>query len=382
MRSFRNKLRRAVLLALPVAACTSGGRPAGTTGGQPGPSSSSGSTSGGSTGVGVNLCDQCAAQGLVCDYFQTHCVSPCQGCECSTAVRPIGPTDGGTLDGGLALDLCRAACPDPGFAVTPPLDLAWIVTGCAPLDGGCPPSADGGDAGPACVQCTVVDCSSTGRAPAGLARPRATDATLGGFFARTAYLEAASVLAFERLEEELARWNAPRSLRAQARLAARDEVRHARAMRAWAARFGRAVPEVELPRFERRSLLAFAEENVREGCVGETWGAAVARWQASQAQHAALRSTLTSIARDEARHAELAWRVARWVDGRLRPSEARRVRATLPLAMQRLGRARSWGISPPLERWAGLPGPSERRRLHRALVAALWSEAALRTRGG
>lgn len=61
-----------------------------------------------------------------------------------------------------------------------------------------------------------------------------------------------------------------------------------------------------------RALDAVALENAVEGCVRETWGALVAEYQSVQARDGDVREAMRAIARDEARHAALAWRVHAW----------------------------------------------------------------------
>ena len=51
---------------------------------------------------------------------------------------------------------------------------------------------------------------------------------------------------------------------------------------------------------------------VREGCVAETLAALVVSEQLARATDSDVRAALTRIARDEARHAELAYRFVRW----------------------------------------------------------------------
>src|SRR5580658_1383630 len=89
-----------------------------------------------------------------------------------------------------------------------------------------------------------------------------------------AYLEAASVRAFDWLEDELSAHGAPERLQARARRAARDEVRHARVIRSFAERAGARVPSLRVKAARARSLEAMAVENAVEGCVNETLGAA------------------------------------------------------------------------------------------------------------
>ncbi|HEY8077904.1 MAG TPA: hypothetical protein VIF62_27450, partial [Labilithrix sp.] len=203
--------------------------------------------------------------------------------------------------------------------------------------------------GPNGVTLDCNDCiaAGSGRRPRGLRARRVH----GGWFARMAWEEAASVHAFERLARELREHGAPPKLARAADRAARDEVRHARVMtklagaRVAAPRVGRPLP---------RSLEAIARENATEGVVKESFGALVLRWQAARAADPALRTALARIARDETRHAALARAVASWADARLDSPARRRVRAAKKraLATLRTDIARAW---PALDARLGYP---------------------------
>jgi hypothetical protein len=148
--------------------------------------------------------------------------------------------------------------------------------------------------------------------------------------AQLAQLEAASVPAFARLRRELHAHGAPRSLLRATSRARRDEVRHARNMKALARRRGGAVPAATMESVPPRSLEAIAMENVVEGCVRETYGALLATWQSMHARDREVREAMKRIARDETRHASLAWRAHRWMNLRLdRAARARLVEARL-----------------------------------------------------
>lgn len=166
-----------------------------------------------------------------------------------------------------------------------------------------------------------------GRRPEGL-REVHTFAGLtsaGRFFAQCTHLEEASVPAFRTLERELRALGAGPKLLAAARRAARDEIRHTTMMRSLAEAFGGECAEVAVESPSPRSVLAMALENAREGCVGETYGAAQAAFQARRASDPRVRATLAVIARDEARHAELAWAVDAFLAPRLTAEERREV---------------------------------------------------------
>src|SRR6185369_2194729 len=103
--------------------------------------------------------------------------------------------------------------------------------------------------------------------------------------------------------------------------------RHARIAGALARRFGVDVPEPVREETPLRSLADLALENAVEGCVRETWGALVALRQASRAADVEVRAAMGRIARDEVRHAELAWTIDRWLTPRLGAAQRQQVRS-------------------------------------------------------
>jgi hypothetical protein len=215
----------------------------------------------------------------------------------------------------------------------------------------------------------------TGRRPAGLRRAGKgrSRGVVPRFLAQMAYLEAASVDAFDRLERELRAHGAPGELLARARRARRDEVRHARIVTALAARAGAAVPSPRVPAGRVRRLEAVAIENVVEGCVREAFGAAVAMVQAATARDRAVRAAMRKIARDELRHAELSFGVARWLEAKLDgPARARVRRARDGAARELLCAARR---EPPRELVSelGLPTARHASAIARDLFAAFWA---------
>ncbi len=222
---------------------------------------------------------------------------------------------------------------------------------------GCADSGLVADAGqPVTIECEV--CSGPGgRRPEGLVAAKASHEgdVLGRHFAAAAFLEAASVPAFERLAHELARHRAPRELVRAAERARRDEVRHARVAAGLAKRYGGRPAPATVACFRRRSLEAFARENAVEGCVLETYGALLATWQASHAADPLVRRAMVRIAADETRHAALAWAVAGWVDGRLDTRAKRHIARAVRAAARDLERVLSRPPPEPLVRDAGLP---------------------------
>ena len=198
-----------------------------------------------------------------------------------------------------------------------------------------------------------------GRRPEGLVARcepgRDAASPVGKFFAEAAYLEAASVFAFERLAEELRVFGAPEDLAARALVSRDDEVRHTRMTRALAERFGGQVTDPEVLPSRPRSRLDFALENAVEGCVRESYGALVAHYQARAAGDAAVKRVMDRIALDETRHATLAWDVAAWLEPQLTEGERRQVEAARREAFSDLEAALKTEPSEELTSRAGMP---------------------------
>ena len=232
----------------------------------------------------------------------------------------------GSCDGFNSSPTTRRVHPGSDASVSEPAGTTLSTSRCQEICSvavlSCKVVADDGGTAVECTERTLCD----GRRPAGLVRPSATGSTpIARFLAEVAHLEAASVIAIRVLAAELRRHRAPRALVRAARRAARDEVRHARVMRSMARHRG-AVAEIPVAaEAHERSLEAIAIENAIEGCARETWGAVVAAFQGRNARDPAMRGALRRIARDESRHAALAWSVDAWVRPRLSPEARRRV---------------------------------------------------------
>jgi hypothetical protein len=192
------------------------------------------------------------------------------------------------------------------------------------------------------------------------------------FLAEMAHLEAASVVAFERLARELQAYGAPRRLVTAARRSALDEVRHARVTKRLAERRGATVPRCAVEPVLMRSLEEMAVENVVEGCVRETFGAALALFQAKSAEDAEIRRAFGRIARDESRHAQLSWAVAAWLDSKLDPPARRRVSNA---HVEAVGALRREMRSEPSPEGLGLPSAVQTKKMLDALTEELWNAA-------
>lgn len=216
---------------------------------------------------------------------------------------------------------------------------------------------------------TLQPCMPLGRRPEGFC-VRSPRTGARGWLTAAVSLEAASVPAFERLAGELAHHGAPRSLVRRAAAAARDERRHARALESL---LGASVAPPVFAPATPRPLEAVATDNAVEGCVHETFAAAVATFQAQAAASTRVREVFAEIAADETRHAALAADAHRWFLSRLSPRAANRVRRARLAAVEALSGdvGRVSRVSTAAQRSLGLPTPAAERRLFGAVESAL-----------
>ena len=128
--------------------------------------------------------------------------------------------------------------------------------------------------------------------------------------------EHASVAAFARLALELMALGAPTSLLREVQRAALDEVGHAETCWEFARRFGL---HVEVGAFPFTSNIdpnityhTLAVTTAREGCLTETLGAHLLAIAAAEASEPEVKGALERMAREEAEHAALAYRVVAW----------------------------------------------------------------------
>lgn len=217
-----------------------------------------------------------------------------------------------------------------------------------------------------------------GRRPEGLRRAgavRRAESCVGRYFAGNARLEAASVTAFRVLHAELLAHGAPSSLLRNAKRSARDEVRHTQVTRRLARRYGAVAKSPSVQPQPIRSLEALAIENATEGCVRETFGALLGRWQALRAADPAVRRAMLRIARDESRHAALSWQVAQWASARLSSDSHRRIEAARHKAIETLRAELSIEPEATLRELAGVPSKRESLHLLAQLEERLWKHS-------
>lgn len=169
--------------------------------------------------------------------------------------------------------------------------------------------------------------------------PATVRAELALRWTKAALDEHASIASFSRFSLQLMAAGAPPDLLEGAHQAALDEIRHTRLCFDLAEVYadealapgplsleGDLLGPTDLP-----SLAAAA---VVEGCIGETVAALVARHAADGADHELVRNALGLIARDEERHAALAWRFVRWALGEGGETVRSRVRGTFRQALE------------------------------------------------
>jgi hypothetical protein len=310
-------------------------------------------------GSDVHVVDPCAPIGpLDAALFGTDGA-------CDTYVRlPCGfPADGSVQNCSVDVDLCNIVCPSRLF-----FQCALQSTSC--VEGGLVPDAD-----------VIIECGlcvgNLGRRPRGLIAAESTRGRpeVGEYFAHAAYLEAASVDAFRDLEARLVALGAPARLCRRAARAAEDEKRHARTT-ARIARGHGAEPEVPRvsPSAEPVTLEELARENAVEGCVRESFAALVAMHQAAHAEDPSVARAMRCIARDEARHAALAWSIHAWATRGLSPRARARVRAAGAGAIARLRVGARAQRGEDVARIAGLPSAAEEARLADAFVRAFFAD--------
>lgn len=149
-------------------------------------------------------------------------------------------------------------------------------------------------------------------------------ARLAALWLHAARMEHASVPAFADVALLLAAVGAPLDLVTAAHTAALDEVAHTTVSYAFANAYGGTTHAPgALPRLlgrrtgsrlrgRRGTLRRLAVEALRDGCLLEGYAGELAAAGADSAVDPAVAAALRGIARDEAAHAELSWRILGW----------------------------------------------------------------------
>jgi hypothetical protein len=142
-------------------------------------------------------------------------------------------------------------------------------------------------------------------------------ALLAQHWTETALLEHASIAAFARFALQLLAVGAPPDLVADAQRAMADETTHTRLAFGLASAYagcdlGPGPLATDACLDGANQLGHLVATTFVEGCIGETIAALEAREALAAVRDPAVRAVLEAIARDEARHAELAWRTVAW----------------------------------------------------------------------
>jgi len=231
----------------------------------------------------------------------------------------IDPDDGGANDSAVDAATDALTLADTGQADTSPVCEAGTQPG---GDGGCAPIVQSARrpflVGRSLRSAVVTERRDWSRkvAPVTGSVDVKTAEALAQSWLQDGLEEHASVAAFARFTMHLLSVGAPPDLVGRSQRASLDEIEHARSCFALAERLGKRPRGPSSLRIDDAvgpvSLAEIAALTAEEGCVGETLGAVLAAEQLARASDPETVKVLRRIAADEARHAELAWRFAKW----------------------------------------------------------------------
>lgn len=259
--------------------------------------------------------------------------------------------DGGTQDSNLCYQLCSWNEPDCYYYELP--EAGYYLT----CGAGCIGRLHDGARNDAATTCAPLH------------------ETAADFLADAARLEAASVDAFEIVATELAAFGAPADLVAAARQAAREERRHARIVGALATARGASLRKPASAERRARDLRAFAIENAVEGCVRETYGAALATFQSERARAVDVRDAMRSIAADESSHAALSFAIDAWLKSRLTENDRRDVERARDSAIAALASHVDGGRKRVFDVELGMPTGDQACAMFDALRRTVWAHS-------
>ena len=159
---------------------------------------------------------------------------------------------------------------------------------------------------------------------------------LAEWSSRAFHAEASSVAAFLQIREELRRFGAPEPLQQRCLISACEEVKHAKSMRKITEKFNGKIAPLCFGELPNRSLLEFAIDNVKEGCVNEAYAALCVLYQSQKLPPSRLQKLLASIGQDELRHVTLSYDIHHWCMNQLSPTEKQQVLAAQKQAFAKL----------------------------------------------
>jgi hypothetical protein len=154
------------------------------------------------------------------------------------------------------------------------------------------------------------------------------------YYAKSAQLEAASVIAFVQLAKQLQGFGAPTELLERCLSAAKDEIHHAQMLATVAKQRKETIPRIVMEETSE-DILTIAIHNACEGCIFETWSALEAALKSDRAEPS-LRGMYAQIAADEMKHAQLSWDIHAWLVQQLSPQQIAIVEENRSQALARL----------------------------------------------
>ncbi len=193
-------------------------------------------------------------------------------------------------------------------------------------------------------------------------------AELAAHWTDIALMEHASIAAFARFSLQLLALGAPADLIEETNRALTDETKHARLCFALASSYGGApVGPGRLDiagSLEGATPEAILRTVIHEGCIGETHAALEAAESRALCGDRAVSEVLEVIARDEARHAELAWRFVQWLVTE-RPELRAAAESEFAAVFAELAESREAGAAPGELGRYGVLDTAERRAVRR-----------------